>query len=189
MSLIKKLVTTKPGYQTVFTLADIGAIVPGYTKQNLFSAVSFALKSGDLIRLAEGIYSLNKNYRPWELANKYISPSYVSLYSILAKNGVVFQPYTSVYLVANKSKIVALNGQQVVYKKMKLGVLLNPLGIENQDGVMEASKERAIADLFYLKGEEYFDNLRMIDWELLEEINEKVFDNMGTINRFIRNNR
>ncbi|MDZ7586236.1 MAG: type IV toxin-antitoxin system AbiEi family antitoxin domain-containing protein [Patescibacteria group bacterium] len=172
--IIKKLAINK-GKQTVFTLAEIARITNRKADKNLIAAVSYYVKSGDLVRLAKGLYALNKEYIKYELGNKLRSPSYVSFYTVLQDEGVVFQPYTSIFLAGQRSEIRIINGQKFIYRKIKDEILLNPLGIESDGLVMKAGLERAILDKIYLDGEEHFDNLRGVDWSKMKELNEQVY--------------
>lgn len=185
--IIKKLAVNK-GEQTVFNLAEIARISNKQADKNLISAVSYYVKSGDLVRLAKGLYALSQDYSKYELGNKLRTPSYVSLYTILQDEAVVFQPYTSVFLVSSRSEARIIDGQKFIYRKIKDDILLNPLGIESDGLVMKAGLERAILDKIYLDGEEHFDNLRSVDWEMMEELNEQVYRRKN-ITRYIKEMR
>jgi predicted transcriptional regulator of viral defense system len=188
MSFIKNLIKSNKNKQTVFRFSDLSQIVEGYTGPKLRSALKYALNKGDIFRISQGIYCLSKDYSRFEFANKYRSPSYISLYSVLKKEGIVFQPYSTIYIVSNRSKEIELDGQKYIYRKIKDNVLLNPLGIKNEDGVHVANIERAICDKLYLDGDEYFDNLRNVDWNLMTEINTKVYGKNKLILNFINKN-
>jgi len=172
--LIKKLAVNK-GKQTVFNLAEIARITNRKADKNLISAVSYYVKSGDLVRPAKGLYALGQDYAKYELGNKLRTPSYVSLYTVLQDEGVVFQPYTSVFLVSSRSEVRVIDKQKFIYRKIRDEILLNPLGIKSDGLVMKAGLERAILDKIYLDGEEHFDNLRSVDWDKMEELNEQVY--------------
>lgn len=188
MSFIKNLIKSKKNSQTVFRFSDMSQIVEGYTGSKLRSALKYALDKGDIFRISQGIYSLSNDYSRLEFANKYRSPSYIGLYSVLQKEGVVFQPYSTIYIVSNRSKEIEIDGQKYIYRKIKDSVLLNPFGIKNEDGVHMASVERAICDKLYLDGDEYYDNLRNVDWNLMAEINTKVYGKNKLILNFIDKN-
>lgn len=187
MGLIKELLSQKSSDQTVFTLADLSLLV-GYHGPKLRSALKYTVGKGDLTRITRGIYALNSKYSAWEFGNKYRSPSYVSFYSILADSGVVFQPYTSVFLASQRSEVVEVDGQRYIYRKIKDEILLNPLGINIQKGVAVAQIERAICDKIYLDGEEHFDNLRSVDWDFMSKLNIDVYEGNEVIKRYIRRN-
>ena len=172
--LIKKLAVNR-GEQSVFNLAEIARITGRARDKNLISAVNYYVKSGDLIRLAKGLYALDENYLRLELGNKLRTPSYVSLYTVLQDKGAVFQPYTSIFLVSQRREVRVIDKQQFEYRKIKDDILLNPLGIETEGLVAKACLERAILDKIYLDGEEHIDNLRGVDWNKMKELNSQVY--------------
>lgn len=188
MSFIKNFIKLKKDDQTVFRFSDLSQIVEGYTGSKLRSALKYALIKGDIFRISEGIYSLSKDYSRLEFANKYRSPSYISLYSVLQKEGVIFQPYSIIYIVSNRSQEIEIDGQKYIYRKIKDSILLNPFGVKNKNGIQIATIERAVCDKLYLDGDEYFDNLRNIDWNLMTEINTKVYSENKLILSFINKN-
>jgi hypothetical protein len=173
--MIDQILRNKEDYQTVFTLSDIASLVGKQPDENLISAVSYHIKNGNLIRLSKGLYALDDDYSKKELGNKLRRPSYVSLYTVLQEEGVVFQPYTSIHLVTNRSETITVGGQKYIYRKIKDDILLNPLGVDDRQGVFQAHKERAILDKIYLDGDEYFDNLKGVDWDIAEKLNEVVY--------------
>ena len=158
----------------MFSLADIARLSDKKPDRNLISAISYYVKSGDLIRLTKGLYALKKDYDVRELGNKLRTPSYVSLYTVLQDEGVVFQPYTSVFLVSQRSEVRKINGQEFIYRKTKDSILLNPLGLEVKGEVVVASLERSVLDLIYLK-EQHLDNLVKVDWGKMKQLNEEVY--------------
>ena len=182
--MIKKLARNLDR-QTIFSFGEIAQITDRLPDQNLVSAVSYYIRKGELIRIAKGLYALNKNYSLWELGNKLRIPSYVSLYTILKEEGIVFQPYTSIFLVSARSQTLKIGGQVFKYRKIKNEILLNRLGIIVQNNAFASTPERAILDKIYLDGEEYFDNLSIIDWDKAIALNEKVFKS-SKIEKYIK---
>jgi hypothetical protein len=188
MSFIKDFVISKKADQTVFGFTDLSGAVVGYTGPKLRSALKYAIHKGDLVRISKGMYALSNAYSKHEFANKYRSPSYLSLYTVLQKAGIVFQPYSSIYAVSNRSEERTFDDQTYIYRKIKDAILLNPLGIENENNTQYATPERAICDKLYLDGDEYFDNLRGIDWVFMQKLNTLVYGNNKTISNFIHKN-
>jgi len=170
---------------TVFTIADIQALLNESDQKSIYNALSYSAREGEIYKISDGIYALSMNYSKKEFANKYRKPSYISLYTVLQENGVVFQPYSSIYVITNRFEEAEFEGQKYIYRKIKDEILLNPFGIENTDGVAIASTERAICDKLYLDGDEYFDNLRNIRWDFMKALNEKVFQQNLIISEFI----
>jgi len=188
MSFIKNLYKFANSGQTVFSLTELASVNPEYTGPKLNSAIKYLVKNGDLIRLSKGFYALNSNYSVQEFANKYRSPSYVSLYTVLFESGIVFQPYTSIYLLSKRSETKIINETNFIYKNVKNDILLNSLGIVSGNNISKATPERAICDTIYLFGGQYFDNIRNIDWEFIKKINQDVYDNNRVITKWIQEN-
>ncbi len=181
--MIKKLLRKKRG-QTVFTLSDIAAITNKEADENLISNIHYYVKTGQLIRLSKGIYALDKEYSIWEFANRLRKPSYISFYTILQKEGIVFQPYYTIFLASNRSEEIKKGKEIFRYRKLKNDILLNTMGIVEENGVTVATQERALLDKVFLDGEEYFDNLRRIDWKFAKKLNKEVYESKK-IEKFI----
>ncbi len=188
MSFIKDLYQFSKSGQTVFSLRDLLSVNSKYSGNKLNSALKYLVKNGDLIRISKGLYALDKSYSIQEFANKFRIPSYISLYTVLFEKGVVFQPYESIYVISKRSETKLINGKNIIYKKIKDEILLNPLGIESVDGVYKASVERAICDKIYLGGPEYFDNLRGVNFDKLDKLNKQVYSNNKDISKWILQN-
>ena len=138
-----------------------------------------------LDRISRGIYCFSKDYSRQEFANKYRTPSYISLYTVLQESGVVFQLYSSIYLIANRSQETEIDGQKYIYRKIRDEILLNPLGISSLNNVYKAGPERAICDKLYLDGLEHFDNLRNINWDFIRRLNQEVYHHHRAIADFL----
>ncbi|OGM58484.1 hypothetical protein A3A75_00760 [Candidatus Woesebacteria bacterium RIFCSPLOWO2_01_FULL_39_10] len=185
MSFVKRLLTSKKPDQTVFSFSDLSSAVAGYSGAKLKSALKYAVGKNDLIRISRGIYCFSNDYSRQEFANKYRTPSYISLYTILQGSGVVFQPYSSIYLVANRSQETEIDGQKYIYRKIIDEILLNPLGLNSVGNVYKAGPERAICDKLYLDGPEHFDNLRNINWDFMRRLNREVYHDNRAISDFL----
>ena len=184
MSLYKNLIKSKPTNQTLFTTSEIAQILNVNNKDKLYSFLKYANTNGDLIRITRGIYSLSNKFSKLELGNKLRQPSYISLYTILQKNGVIFQNYETIYLISNRSETKKIGDYEFNYKKIKDKILYNNLALVNENSVMLATSERAICDLIYLGFDYYFDNLRKVDFELIKRLNNELYYN-NQISNFI----
>lgn len=188
MGFIKEFIKSKKTGQTVFSFSELSGLVKEYSGPKLKSALKYAVKSGDLYRISKGIYSLSEEYSKLEFANKYRSPSYISLYTIFQRAGIVFQPYSSIYLVANRSEETEIDSQLYIYRKIKNEILLNTMGINTENNTQMATPERAICDKLYLDGDEYFDNLRNLDWHFMRRLNDELYSGNRIISDFINKN-
>lgn len=157
--------------QTVFSSSDLRKIWKIENPQYLKVIASRLAKSGRLKRLQRGIYVISDKYDIFELANKLKTPSYVSLETVLQKENIIFQDYEqTIFSISNNSIVKKAAGKSFIYSKIADEIFSNPLGIEFQNQFYIASPERALCDRIYLSPNYYFDNLRPIKLEKLEEI-------------------
>lgn len=170
---------------TVFTVSDIKTILGINDSKTIYNALFYATQRQEFYKISNGIYSYDQLYSKKELGNKLRTPSYISLYTVLQEEGVVFQPYPSIALISNRSEKININKQEYIYRKIKDSILLSPLGIKEKDGINIATKERAICDKIYLDGLEYFDNTENIDWNMMNQLNNEVYSNNSNISKFI----
>lgn len=150
--------------ETVFTMDEISQLFPDISYESLRDRLYYFTKAGKLKRLHRGIYA-KKDYNILEFANKLYKPSYISLETVLAKGGVVFQYYETIFVVSYLTRSVKLDDIKVQYRQIKGGILTNPQGIEYKEGYFIATVERAFLDAVYIYKNYHFDNLGTIDWE------------------------
>lgn len=155
--------------ETVFTTGDIGMMQMVVKPANLKRRLSYWVRTGKLVRVRRGIFAKN-NYNPKELAIKLYKPSYISLETVLAEKGVIFQKYETLFLVSRVSREVEIGKNKIKYAKMIDRILLNTNGVENIDGVWVATVERAFLDTIYIRRNYHFDNLRPLNWEKVMEL-------------------
>lgn len=154
---------------TVFTSRDLAALWEIHNYGYLRSRIEYYIKKGYLYRLCHGLYAKDKkDFNVFEAANKLRSPSYISIETVLAQEGVIFQKYSAVFLVSYAPKAVKIPRNEFIYKKIKDEILFNISGIINTGTYFIASKERAFLDAVYLYKDYYFDNLAQIDWNKVE---------------------
>lgn len=147
---------------TVFSAKEI-ALILGETNKNLLkSKINYYIKKGVLKRIRRGIY-VKTDFDIFELATKIYSPSYISLETVLEKEGVIFQHYKTVFVVSYLSRKLKAGELEIQYRKIKNDILLNPLGIKKENSYAIATKERAFLDALYLYKNYYFDNLDILD--------------------------
>jgi predicted transcriptional regulator of viral defense system len=187
---LKPLINTK---QTVFNVGDLRQIWQIEDKNYLKTIITRLFKAEKIIRIKRGVYAINKDYSEYELSSKIKSPSYISLETVLQKNGVIFQDYSkSIYNISNNTVKNKVQGTMFRYFKIKDDILFNPLGIEKNNFINIASTERAIADRVYLTPGYYFDNLRKVNVKKLKQIskiyNKRTQLEIRGIIRFIQKN-
>ena len=156
--------------KTVFTSKDLAILWqdPGSSATRV--RISYYVKKGDLIRLRKGLFAKSDDYNKLELATRIFTPAYVSFETVLAKEGIIFQVYHPIYISSYTTRKIVIDNQEYSFKTMKDTVLTNSLGVENDNEISIASKERAFLDTLYVNNNYYFDNLRSLDWEKVFQI-------------------
>lgn len=155
---------------TVFTTKDV-AIRFGETDLNIIKArLNYYVRTKRLIALRRGVFAKDKDYDKFELATKIYTPAYISLETVLQREGMIFQYYRTIFVVSYLSREIVVDGTTYLYRKIKDRVLTNLAGIETKDRYFIASRERAFLDVLYLYGSYHFDNLGPLNWDLCFQI-------------------
>jgi predicted transcriptional regulator of viral defense system len=155
---------------TVFTVKDIALIWNETSMEIVRRRLYRYAKAGKLYAIRKGLYAKDKNYNKFELATKIFTPSYISLETVLARAGVVFQFYNQIFVASYLTREIVANGQKFSYKKIKDTVLTNRAGVETKDNYHIASPERAFLDIVYSRKGYHFDNLSPLNWDRVFEI-------------------
>lgn len=157
--------------QTVFSAAELGLLWGEGDSNNLKAKIHYYVKSGVLTALRRGIYGVSgKETNFFEIANRIFVPSYVSLETVLASEGIIFQHYDRIFSVSYQSRTVEILEKKYEFRRLSNDILTNPIGVAHLKGYSIASKERAFLDLIYLDGEKYFDNASRLNLDLCRKI-------------------
>lgn len=155
--------------QTVFTLKELSLIFPKISYKNLKARISYFVKVGKLKRLRQGVYT-KENFEFLEAVNKIYTPSYISLETVLQKEGVVFQEYKTIFVASYLTRRIKVNGREIFYRKIKDTILFNNAGIKQTKGYSIATRERAFLDAVFLYKDYHFDNLNLLDWKKVSDL-------------------
>jgi hypothetical protein len=167
---------------TVFTFKELPLIWNEPDVNLIKKRVYRYTKTGKLHSIRKGIYAKDKNYDKLELANKIFTPAYISLETVLSREGIIFQHYEQIFVVSYLSREIACDGQTYVFRRMKDILLTNSLNIEKKGTYYIASKERAFLDMIYLNKNYHFDNLSSLDWDICFEM-LPIYDNKAMAKR------
>lgn len=160
--------------QTVFTMDEIALFFPQIPYENLRSRIRYFTNAGKLKRVRQGVYT-KLEYNPFELGNKIYTPSYISFETVLARGGVTFQYYETIFLASYLTRRIEVDGTNIQYRQIKGDVLINLKGIEQKESYFIATLERAFLDAVHLYKNYHFDNLGTIDWQKVEEL-KKIYN-------------
>ena len=156
---------------TVFTTRDISLLLGETNSDILKSKINYYVKRGGLKQLRRGIYAKDE-YDIFELATRIYTPSYISLETVLQKEGVTFQYYQTIFVVSYLSREIVVDSHKIKIRKIKNSILLNPQGILTGGNYSIATNERAFLDSLYLYKSYHFDNLDILDKEKIFELVE-----------------
>jgi len=156
--------------KTIFSTKDIALLWGEKGEANARMRLSSYIKNGKLIRVHRGIYAKDKNYNKYELATRIYTPSYISLETVLTRNGINFQYYGNIFVATYVTREIEADGHRISFVKIKDFVLTNTAGIEHINDVAIATKERAFLDRIYISKDYHFDYLGVLDWDKVFEI-------------------
>lgn len=179
--------------ETVFTIDEIAQLLPAVSPESLRDRLYYFTRIEKLKRVHKGIYAKSQ-YNPLELANKMYAPSYISLGTVLADTGVIFQHDMTIFAVSRLTKLVAADGVDIQYRQIRSDILTNTQGIEQKVGYWIATRERAFLDAVYIYKNYHFDNLDAIDWKQVEQLkhlyrNDAFFKRVAGYARLYEENR
>lgn len=181
-SNMNKLVELQKTGRKVFTAQDLGVLWNYKNSRKLYELIKYYVNNKQIYRLAKGLYGLDEYDEEslrldgnllFEIANKLIRNSYISLFSALKFYGVIFQYYGEIYSVSSKPTVKMVKGVKFVYKKIKDDVLFNEMGIGKKEVFRMASIERAVCDSLY-----FFPKLGL---EYVEGVNKEKIMKMAKI--------
>ncbi len=155
--------------QTVFTLKEISLFTPHISYANLRRRIHYAVATQKLKRIRPGVYG-KENYNILEAVNKIYTPSYISLETVLEKEGIIFQHYTTIFACSYLTRKISVGSHEVYYRMFQKNILLNNAGIIEENGYHRATKERAFLDAVFLYKNYHFDNLHSLNWEKISDI-------------------
>lgn len=166
---------------TVFTAREISLLLSESNKDALKSKINYYVNKEIIRQVRRGIY-VKPEYNKFELATKIYVPSYISLETVLQKEGVIFQHYLEIYVVSYLSRLIIVDGYSIRFRKIKNEVLLNSSGINMNETYAIATKERAFLDSLYLYHKYHFDNLDVLNKERVFEL-VSVYNNKQLLKR------
>lgn len=156
--------------KTVFSIKDIALLWGEKREVATRVRLSSYIKNGKLIRIHRGIYAKDKNYNRFELAARIYTPSYISFETVLTRTGVNFQYYGNIFVASYITREIVSGDQKISFVRMKDYVLTNTTGIEHENDIAMATRERAFLDRIYISKDYHFDNLDGLDWNKVFEI-------------------
>jgi len=169
MGQAEKLNLLLKSKKSVFTNADLEKIWQMKPASVKITAQRMA-KTGLLKRITKGFYAISEDYNIYELANKIIAPSYVSLNSALFYLGICFQKTNLVSSTALLSYEKKIGDLVFKYYSQKPSLFFNLEGVDYKNLFSLATAERAILDCFYFNTLPIIDNADKINFSYLQKL-------------------
>lgn len=155
-----------------FNIGDLVLLWSESNKKNISKLIYYYVKSKKIFKLKSGLYSiipfdLLQSEHLFVIAQKLITPSYISYHSALTQHALNFQHYNSVHLstLYNKTIILKLGiiGHiEFKFHKVKPEIFYANIGLQtintNFGTYSIVSKERAIIESWYLNSQLGIDN-------------------------------
>lgn len=173
---ISKLEKLALSGKKVFTTQDLAVIWQIPERRRLIELIKYYLSKKRLVSIYKGVYAYGEGYTPFDIAQKLMPLSYISLYTTTRMHGLTFQYYSAIFSVSLKSKKYKIGEQDFIYHKVKESVFYNNLGLIQNGRYTIANKERTITDCLYVFPDFAFDNLTNVDTEKLFTLS-KIYNN------------
>lgn len=176
-NITKKLLKLTSSRKTVFTTNDLALLWNIEDKNVLRPMISRAFDKGYLESIRRGVYKLpDREVDVRELAGKLKKLSYISMETVLAQAGVIFQWYEEIISASDRNYSLKNQYGEFRYERLPQEVLLNNRGITGKGNYFEATPERALCDKVYKDGVVYFDDLSVLNPREAQEIS-KIYNN------------
>lgn len=163
--------------QPLFHARDLARLWGIKSKNTLHTVLKRYTRRGLIFRIYKGLYSLLpfSKLDPLSLGLKALhSYAYVSTETILMKEGIITQVIFNYTFISGNSRNFKIGPYQFKSRKLKDEYLFNPVGIIEEDGILKATTERAIADLLYFNPKAYFDGMEFIDFKKVKKIQKEI---------------
>ncbi len=170
MSKGKYLISILRSKKTVFSLKDIALLWHETSSSATRVRLNYYVNKGELYRIRKGFYAKDKNYNRLEFATRIMTPAYVSFETVLVMEGMIFQFYEPIFVASYTTRKIMADQQNYYFRKIKNEVLFNGLGLNHENEISIATRERAFLDILYLNTDYYFDNLDSLNWDFIFNI-------------------
>ncbi len=160
-----------------FHASDLALLWDITNKNTLKTTLKRFVDRGVLKRIHKGFYSTTdiSNIDSYDLGFSFLNTySYVSLETVLAREGVIFQDIKYITFVSSRSSKFNIGDVKYSSRQLKDEFLNNTAGIKKVGDHFEATLERAVADMLYYNPRYHFDNREVIDFDKVKEIQMEV---------------
>jgi predicted transcriptional regulator of viral defense system len=143
--------------QGVFRISDLANLLPSsFSRLALMRTIDKLVEAGTLARVQRGIY-VTPQFNSWVLAQNMAPKSYVSMDTVLAKNGLIGTVPTRSLSIVDTRRGRTITTPQGIIRSFAIQPSLRFGYQYNKYGVAVADSEKAFLDLlyFYTKGHRF----------------------------------
>lgn len=161
--------------EKIFHIKDLANIWNIGDPHLLRVTVNRYVKNKLLYQIYRGFYSLIpiEDQDPLLLGAKAIHQfCYLTTESILFQTGYISKKITTHTFVGEKNKSFSIGRFNFICRQLSISFLYNSEGVNQNNGILLASVERAIADMLYFNPKYHFD--RPIDWKTIRSMQSKI---------------
>ncbi len=163
--------------QPVFHTGDLARLWNIQNPNTLYTVLKRYTAKGLLFRIYKGLYSLlpPDKLDPLFLGLKALhSYAYVSTETILIEAGLMMQMTYQYTLISRFSRHFTIGSHAFRSRKLEDKYLFNAAGIIQLNGILKATPERALADLFYFNPRAYVDGIDTVDFKKLNQLQKEI---------------
>lgn len=161
----------------MFHASDLALLWDINSPNTLRTTLKRFVDRGILKRIHKGFYSIVdiSTLNTLDLGFAYLNTfSYVSLETILVREGIIFQELHSTTYISSRAQTFAINNKKYTVRQMQPKYLHNTAGILKVADHYEASVERAMADMLYYNPKYHFDNAQGVDFDAVTTVQKEI---------------
>ena len=163
--------------QKVLHASDLGKLWGNSNPASLYVAINRYVKKGILIPIQKGLYAtvpldrIDSVKLGMAVVHNY---AYLSCETVLAKAGLIFQSVQAITLISLRSRKFEVGDNRYIVRQLDPKFLYQTTGMGDSAGYLEASPERAVADMLYFNPRYHFDGADRIDWKRVKLIQREM---------------
>lgn len=161
----------------LFHTRDLALLWQIRNENTLYTLIKRYVQKGILIPIQKGLYATIPlaDVDPLALGSAILHRySYVSCEYVLARAGVIFQTGQDITFVSSLSRKFRVADTQFLVRGISDRFLYNDADLQQHNGILIASNERAAADLLYINRRYHFDNPGQLNWTKVKAIQKEV---------------
>jgi len=160
----------------VFNTADLAVLWQIHDRRRLLELIKYYVSKKRLTGIHKGVYAYTDKFTFFDIAQKLVPLSYLSLFTTSALHGLTFQYHDSIYCMSLRNRKIIASKKEYIYRQIKQSVFFHQVGLVHNGRYCYADIERTICDCLYLYPHFAFDNFPNINTDKLTVLS-KIYQN------------